>query len=69
MKVLTTLKEEFLKIFSTTKLKNKFYLTGETAFSAFYLQHRISEDMDFFTEEEREISRALPIINEIAFNN
>jgi len=66
MKVLTALQEEFLKIFSATELKNIFYLTGGTALSAFYLQHRISEDMDFFTDEERDVLRALPIINEIA---
>lgn len=28
-----------------------FYLTGGTALSAFYLQHRYSEDLDFFTEK------------------
>lgn len=27
-----------------------YYLTGGTALSAFYLHHRISEDLDFFTE-------------------
>ncbi len=28
-----------------------FYLTGGTALSAFYLQHRYSEDLDFFSEK------------------
>ena len=28
-----------------------FYLTGGTALSAYYLQHRYSEDLDFFTEK------------------
>jgi predicted nucleotidyltransferase component of viral defense system len=32
-------------------IKN-FYLTGGTALSEFYLKHRISEDLDFFSEKE-----------------
>ena len=67
MKILTPLQEEFLKIFSNTSLKESFYLTGGTALSAFYLKHRISEDMDFFTEEEGQVSRALPVIQDMAF--
>lgn len=33
-------------------LTNRFYLTGGTALATFYLHHRISEDLDFFSEEE-----------------
>ena len=33
-------------------LTNSFYLTGGTALSEFYLNHRLSEDLDFFTENE-----------------
>jgi len=29
-----------------------FYLTGGIALSEFYLQHRYSEDLDFFSEKE-----------------
>lgn len=29
-----------------------FYLTGGTALAEFYLQHRLSEDLDFFSEKE-----------------
>ena len=29
-----------------------FYLTGGTALSAFYMEHRLSEDLDFFIEAE-----------------
>lgn len=32
-----------------------FYLTGGTALSVFYLHHRYSEDLDFFTEKEFDI--------------
>ncbi|MBM4402470.1 MAG: nucleotidyl transferase AbiEii/AbiGii toxin family protein [Candidatus Cloacimonetes bacterium] len=33
-------------------LTKRFYFTGGTALSAFYLRHRISEDLDFFSEQE-----------------
>src|SRR3989339_1211882 len=29
-----------------------FYLTGGTALSEYYLHHRLSEDLDFFSEQE-----------------
>jgi len=46
----------FLDFFSKHKLLfNSFYLTGGTALSEFYLNHRYSEDLDFFSEREFEI--------------
>jgi predicted nucleotidyltransferase component of viral defense system len=33
-------------------LARQFYLTGGTALAAFYLRHRYSDDLDFFSEEE-----------------
>jgi predicted nucleotidyltransferase component of viral defense system len=66
MKVLTPLQEDFIGLFAETPLKDTFFLTGGTALSAFYLEHRISEDMDFFTEEEGQVDRVLPLIQGIA---
>jgi len=37
-------------------LARQFYLTGGTALAAFYLHHRYSEDLDFFSETEFDIS-------------
>jgi len=52
-KILTPQQKEFLDIVSEDKyLCKKFYLTGGTPLSAFYLYHRISEDVDLFCEEE-----------------
>lgn len=31
-------------------LKSRFYFTGGTALSLYYLEHRVSEDLDFFSE-------------------
>jgi predicted nucleotidyltransferase component of viral defense system len=33
-----------------TFIAKRYYLTGDTALAAFYYQHRLSEDLDFFTE-------------------
>lgn len=56
---------------------NRFYLTGGTALSEFHLQHRFSEDLDFFSEEEfsltgvnvllKKLRRDLPEISTIEF--
>lgn len=42
------------KISQYTPITKRFYFTGGTALSGFYLQHRLSEDLDFFSEEEFE---------------
>lgn len=34
------------------KIRDLFYLTGGTALSEFYLKHRFSDDLDFFTNEK-----------------
>lgn len=49
-KILTDLQSKVLKYFFSNKdLAKYFYLTGGTALAAFYLQHRYSDDLDFFT--------------------
>jgi hypothetical protein len=51
--ILTLQQKEFLDLVSDEKyLCKKFYFTGETPLAAFYLYHRISEDIDLFCEEE-----------------
>lgn len=35
-------------------LRREFYLTGGTALTSFYLQHRLSDDLDFFREKEND---------------
>lgn len=37
-------------------LRETFYLTGGTALAGFYLQHRLSEDLDFFAEHEFDLA-------------
>jgi len=41
-----------LKLLAKTNLAKKFYFSGGTALAHYYLQHRKSEDLDFFSQEE-----------------
>ena len=51
--VLTELQKKVLVgFFAHSFLSKHFYLTGGTALSAFYLEHRFSEDLDFFTHDQ-----------------
>lgn len=53
IKILTKEQENFLHLVSEDKyLCKHFYLTGGTPLAVFYLFHRISEDIDLFSEEE-----------------
>lgn len=52
-KILTKRQLDLLDKFSQNNLINRnFYLSGGTALSEFYLNHRISEDLDFFSTNE-----------------
>lgn len=42
-----------------------YYLTGGTALSEFYLQHRYSDDLDFFTREKRSLKEDYEIFLKI----
>jgi len=53
--ILTKKQLEILdKIGGNENICRDFYLTGGTALAEFYLQHRLSEDLDFFSENEVE---------------
>lgn len=52
-KILTKEQEKFLDLVSEEKyLYRNFYFTGGTPLCAFYLFHRLSEDIDIFSEKE-----------------
>lgn len=51
--ILTPFQRSVLSLFAQNKALSKhFYLTGGTALAEFYLHHRYSEDLDFFSEKE-----------------
>lgn len=54
--ILTPLQYKFISAVSgNKKILGVFYLTGGTALSAYYLEHRYSEDLDFFSKTEIDI--------------
>lgn len=65
MHIFTNLQEQIIRQISHTQLKDSFFLTGGTALSVFYLRHRYSEDLDFFTEVPGAVSSVLPILQTI----
>lgn len=51
--ILTPKQSQFLELTSKDKqITSRFYLTGGTALSEFYLKHRLSYDIDLFTEKQ-----------------
>ncbi|MEK7111156.1 MAG: nucleotidyl transferase AbiEii/AbiGii toxin family protein [Patescibacteria group bacterium] len=70
--ILTSRQKQILAILAKDKIFSKhFYLSGGTALSEYYLHHRVSEDLDFFSENEIEKiwlnSLAKKIIKTIGF--
>jgi len=61
--IITAQQEKFLDFFAKTPaLAEEFYFTGGTALSKFYLEHRFSEDLDFFSEKEFDIKNITPFV-------
>lgn len=57
--ILTPKQFEFLELVKVEpQITKTFYLTGGTALAEFYLKHRLSEDLDFFTEK-KEVNQKL----------
>ena len=52
MSILTGFQKQFLSYFEKSELSDHFYFSGGTALSYFYLQHRYSYDLDFFTDNK-----------------
>jgi predicted nucleotidyltransferase component of viral defense system len=63
--ILTDRQKALLEYFQGWAQSSKFYLTGGTALSAFYLQHRLSDDLDFFTEEDVETESVLGFLKSL----
>ena len=56
--ILTSEQEKVLVLISEEPyLCRNYYFTGGTALAAFYLEHRLSEDIDLFSEREVELPR------------
>lgn len=65
-KILTETQKAFLKLFSTEQtISDKFYLTGGTALAEYYIPYRLSEDLDFFSEQEIDAQEVITFIKAI----
>lgn len=65
--ILTPLQEKIFQAVSENPvLAKNFYFTGGTALSAFYLYHRESEDLDFFSENNFETDPVVSVIEKIS---
>lgn len=64
MEILTPFQKQLLSAIGQTKLAENFYLTGGTALAAFYLQHRFSEDLDFFTADPNALRLVQPSLTD-----
>ncbi len=66
MKLLTPFQQQIVAAIRKSPLQDQFYLTGGTALAAFYLHHRYSLDLDFFTDDPTAVTRVPAILEEIA---
>ena len=58
--ILSENQQIILKLISSNSyIKDNFYLGGGTALADFYLKHRFSEDLDFFSEKIEVESRGV----------
>jgi predicted nucleotidyltransferase component of viral defense system len=65
MNILTEEQINFNKIILSYTFKRHLFSHRRNCLSEFYLQHRLSEDLDFFTEEPAQIPFVLPYIKKI----
>lgn len=66
--ILKPWQKQIIKFLSTQEIMAEFYLTGGTALAAYYLQHRESDDLDFFTAGRIEPLKLTELINKIKEN-
>lgn len=64
--ILNTNQQRILQLISQNQIIcDNFYLTGGTALAEFYLCHRFSEDLDFFSEQEFDPSEIFSFLKSI----
>src|SRR3989338_3474997 len=65
--ILTTFQQKLLDILANDPyITRRFYFTGGTVLSQFYLHHRLSEDFDLFSEKEVYLSSVAAFLTKIA---
>jgi len=65
-KILSEKQITFIKLFlKNDDLRKKYYLSGGTALNEYYLAYRLSEDLDFFTEQDVDIQQLVVFFKSI----
>lgn len=64
--ILTPLQEDFLHAFFGSEIGPRFFLTGGTALAGFYLHHRLSVDLDLFTQDDLALQASIQPVDDIA---
>lgn len=65
MAKIAPLQKKVLKLFAKSDLKDKFYWTGGTLLSFFYLHHRQSKDLDFFSNKPFDYNQIIAFVREL----
>lgn len=60
--ILTASQKRVIKLIAKEPRLSCFYLSGGTALSVFYLQHRLSDDLDFFSAEPVDVQFILEFV-------
>lgn len=63
--ILNPFQQKVLFEFKNSNLVKRFYLSGGTALAEFYLRHRVSEDLDFFTQEKLDLDQLKKFISAV----
>ena len=58
----------FEELSKEKELRDNFYFGGGTALSVFYLQHRFSDDLDFFCKKDLDKDLLIKFMNRVASN-
>jgi len=67
--ILTSIQKRFLAtVIKEPYLLKRYYFTGGTALSEFYLRHRISKDIDLFSEKEIHLPSIVKFVKKAAKN-
>ena len=67
--ILTRKQKKFFDCVSRhARFQSLFYLTDGTALAAFYLRHRYSEDLDFFSEQDVSSEEVITFIRSLKKN-
>ena len=65
-RIITDFQMDVMARFGESEYRETFYLTGGTALAEFYLRHRYSDDLDFFTPVETSFERPADFLENLA---